>query len=111
MHISSSRVRSGGLVFLSLSEFSTVYCDQLPSGELKDATDKTPEIPLDSKKIKLVFLKGDQSRIFTERTNAVAEVAVFWSSDVNRQLIGKVPNAGKDWGQKEKRASDDETAG
>ena len=58
--------------------------------------DKTPEIPSESKKIKLVFLKGGQSRIFTERTNAVAEATVFWSSDVNRRLNGKLPNAGKD---------------
>ena len=58
--------------------------------------DKTPEIPSESKKIKLVFLKGGQSRIFTERTNVVAEATVFWSSDVNRRLNGKLPNAGKD---------------
>ena len=35
----------------------------------------------------------------------------FWSSDVHRQLIGKVPDAGKDQGQKEKRVSEDEMAG
>ena len=35
----------------------------------------------------------------------------FWSSDENIWLIGKVPDAGKDWGQKEKRASEDELAG
>ena len=58
--------------------------------------DKTPEIPSESKKIKLVFLKGGQSRIFMERTNAVAEATAFWSSDVNRRLNGKLPNAGKD---------------
>ena len=45
--------------------------------------EKTPESPLDSKKIKPVFLKGDQPRIFTERTNAEAEAIVFWSADVN----------------------------
>ena len=73
--------------------------------------EKTPESPLDSKKIKPVFLKGDQPRIFTERTNAEAEAIVFWSSDVNRWLTGKVHNAGKDWGPKEKRASEDEIAG
>ena len=36
---------------------------------------------------------------------------VFWSSDVNRRLTGKVPDAGKDWGQKEKRVSEDELSG
>ena len=41
--------------------------------------------------------------MFTERTDAEAEAPVFWLFDVNRQLIGKVPDAGKDQGQKEKR--------
>ena len=57
--------------------------------------EKTPEIPLDSK-IKPVFLKGDQSRIFTERTNAEAEATVFGSFDENRRLTGKLPNVEKD---------------
>ena len=48
--------------------------------------------------------------MFTGRTEAEAEVSVFWSSDVNRQLMGKVSDAGKDRGQK-KRASEDEMAG
>ena len=39
------------------------------------------------------------------------EALVFWSSDVNGQLIGKVPDAGKDCGQKEKRELEDEMAG
>ena len=73
--------------------------------------EKTPESPLDNKKIKPVNLKGDQPWIFTGRTDTEAEAPVFWSSDVNRQLIGKLPDAGKDWGQKEKKASEDEMAG
>ena len=73
--------------------------------------EKTPEIPLDSKEIKPVSLKEDKPWIFTRRTDAEAKVPVFWSSDVGRWLTGKVPDAGKDWGQKEKRASEDETAG
>ena len=73
--------------------------------------EKTPQSPLDSKEIKPVNLKGDQPWIFTGRTDAGAEAPVFWSSDVNRQLIGKVPEAGKDWGQKEKKLSEDEMAG
>ena len=68
------------------------------------------ESPLDSKEIKPVNLKGDQLWIFTERTDAEAEAPVFWSSDANRQLIGKDPDAGKDQGQ-EKRVSKDEMAG
>ena len=46
---------------------------------------KTPESPLDSKEIKLVNIKGNQSWIFTGRTDAEAEAPVFWSSDENRQ--------------------------
>ena len=46
--------------------------------------------------------------MFTERTDAAP---VFWSSDVNRRLFGKVPDAGKDQGQKEKRASEHEMPG
>ena len=60
--------------------------------------EKTLESPLDSKEIKPANLKGDQPWIFTGRADAEAEVPVFQSSDVNRQLIGKVPDAGKDWG-------------
>ena len=71
---------------------------------------KTPESPLDSKEIKPVNLKGDQPWIFTGLTDAEAEAPVFWVSDANRWLTGKVPDAGKDWGQKEKRASEDEVA-
>ena len=73
--------------------------------------EKTPESPLDNKEIKPANLKGNPPWIFVGKTDAEAEVLVFWSSDVNSQLIGKVPDAGKDWGQKEKKASEDELAG
>ena len=73
--------------------------------------EKTPESLLDSKEIKPVNLKVDQPWTFTGRTDAEAEAPVFWFSDVNRELIGKVPDAWKDWGQKEKRASEGEMAG
>ena len=56
--------------------------------------EKILKIPLDSKEIKLVNLKGDQPGVYSGRTDA--EAPVFCSSDVNRQLIGKVPDAGKD---------------
>ena len=45
--------------------------------------------------IKPVNLKGDQPWIFTGRTDAKAKAPIFWSSNANRRLIGKVPNAGK----------------
>jgi len=71
--------------------------------------EKSPESSLDSTEIKPVNLKGDQPWILFGRTDA--ETPLFWSSDVNRWLIGKVPDADKDWEQKEKRASEDEMAG
>ena len=58
--------------------------------------EKTPESPLDSKEIKPVNLKGNQPRILIGMIDAEAEAPVFWSSDVNSQLFGKVPDAGKD---------------
>ena len=72
--------------------------------------EKTPESPLDSKEIKPVNLKGNQAGMFSRRTDTEAEAPVFWSSDTNRWLIGKVPGAGKDWGQ-EKRVAEDEMVG
>ena len=60
--------------------------------------EKTFESPLDSKYIKQAKLKGNQSRIFTGRTNAEAEAEspILWPPDLKSQLIGKHPNAGKD---------------
>ena len=72
--------------------------------------EKAPEIPLDSKVIKSVSLKGKQPWLVIERTNTETEAPVFWSSDVNSWLIGKVPDAQKVRGQKQKRASEDEMA-
>ena len=67
--------------------------------------EKTPKSPLDCKEIKAVNLKESQPWILVERTNAEAEAPVFWSSDVNSWLIGKVPDAGK---EKEKTAEGEE---
>ena len=65
--------------------------------------EKTPERCWDSKEIKPVNLKGNQPWVLVGRTDAEAETVAFWSSDANCWLIGKVPDAGKDWGQKENR--------
>ena len=73
--------------------------------------EKTPESPLDSEEIKPVNLKGNEPWILIGRTDAKTEAPVFWSRGVNSQLIGKVCDAGKDWGQKEKRTSENEMAG
>ena len=45
------------------------------------------------------------------RTDAKAEAPILWPPDVKSCLIGKNPDAGKDWGQEEKRAAEDEMAG
>ena len=60
--------------------------------------EKTSESPFDSKETKPVNLKGNQPWLLVGRHDA--ETPVFWSSDVNSQLIGKVPDAGKNWGQR-----------
>ena len=73
--------------------------------------EKTPESSLDSKETKPVNLKGNQPWILIGRTDAEVDTPVLWSSDENSWLIGKVPDAGKDWGQKEKRVSEDEMGG
>ena len=73
--------------------------------------ENTLESPLGSKEIKPVNLKGNQSWIFTGRTNAETEAPILWLPYVKSQLIGKDPDAGKDWGQGEKWAVEDEMFG
>ena len=68
--------------------------------------EKTLESPLDCKEIKPVKPKGDQPWIFIGRTNA--EAPIIWPPDAKSWLIGKDPDAGKDWGQKEKGVAEDE---
>ena len=69
------------------------------------------ESPLDCKEIHLVHPKGDQSWVFIGRTDAEAETPILWPPDVKRWLIWKDPDAGKDWGQEEKRTTEDEMVG
>ena len=71
---------------------------------------KTLENPLDGKEIKPGNSKGNQPWIFTGRTDTEAEAPVLWPPDVKSQIIGKNPDAGKDWGQ-EKRVTEDEMVG
>ena len=73
--------------------------------------EKTLESPLDCKEIKPVRPKGNQSWIFIGRTDAEAEAPVIWPPDAKNWLIGKDPDAGKDWGQKEKGTTEDEMVG
>ena len=58
--------------------------------------EKTLESPLDCKEIQPVHYKGDQPGVFIGRTDAQTEAPILGPPDVNSQLIGKDPNAGKD---------------
>ena len=68
---------------------------------------KTLESPLDCKEIKPVNPKGNQSWIFSRRTDAEAETPILWPPDVKNWLTGKDPDAEKDWRQKEKGKTED----
>ena len=73
--------------------------------------EKTLESPLDCKEMKPVNPKGNQSWIFIGRTDAKAEAPVFLLPDAKNWIIGKDPNAGKDWRQEEKGTTEDEMVG
>ena len=73
--------------------------------------EKTLESPLDCKEIQPVHPKGDQSWVFTGRTDAEAETPVLWPRHVKSWLIGKDPDGGRDWGQEEKGMTKVEMAG
>ena len=73
--------------------------------------EKTPESPLDYKEIKPVNPKRNQFWIFIGRADAEAEAPIFWPPDAKSWLIGKDPDAGKDWGQEEKGAIEEEMVG
>ena len=60
---------------------------------------KTLESPLDCKEIKQVNPKGNEPRMFTGRTDVEAEAPILWPPDAKSWLIGKDPDAGKDWGR------------
>ena len=69
------------------------------------------ESPLDCKEIKPVNPKGNQSWLFIGRTDVEAEAPILWPPDVKNCLIGKDPDAGKDWRQEEKGKTEDEMVG
>ena len=68
---------------------------------------KTPKSPLNSKEIKSVNPKGNQPWIFIGKTDAEAEFLILWPPDAKNWLVGKDPEAGKDWRQKKWAAEDD----
>ena len=73
--------------------------------------EKPLESPLDSKEMKPVNPKDSELWIFPGRTDAEAEAPILWPPDVKSQLIGKDPDAGKDWRWEEKGTTEDEMVG
>ena len=75
--------------------------------------EKTLKRPLDCKEIQPVHPKGDQSWVIIGRTDAEAETPILWPPHAKskKDLIGKDPDAGRDWGQEEKGMTEAEMAG
>ena len=73
--------------------------------------EKTLENPLDCKEIQPVHPKGNQSWIFTGRTDAEAETPILWPPDAKSWFIWKDPLVGKDWRWEEKETTEDQVVG
>ena len=73
--------------------------------------EKTLESPLDYKEIQPVHPKGNQSWVFIGRTDVEAQTPILWPPDAKSWLIGKYPDAAKNWGQEEKGMTEDEMVG
>ena len=73
--------------------------------------EKTLESPLDCKEIQPVHPIGNHSWILIRRTDVEAEIPVLWLSDAKNWLVGKDPDAGKNWGWEEKGMTEDEMVG
>ena len=72
-----------------------------------EVLEKTLESPLDCKEIQPVHPKGNQPWIFTGKTDAKAETPILCLPDAKNWLIGKDPDAGKDWRQEEKETTEE----
>ena len=108
------------MYFLPLSSSSHVWMWELDYKEswvLKNwcfwtmVLEKTLESPLDCKEFQPVNPEGNQSWIFIGRPDAEAKTPILWPPEVKNWLIGKDPDAGKDWGQAEKGMTEDEMIG
>ena len=73
--------------------------------------ENTLEIPLDCKEAQPVNPTGNQSWIFNGKTDAEPEAPILWPHDAKSQFTGKDIEVGKDWGQEEKRATEDGIVG
>ena len=89
--------------------FRTVVLKNYGAGE--DFETMVLESPLNSKEVKSVNPKGNQPWIFIGRYETEAAAPIFWPTDMKSQLIGKDLDAGKYWGQEEKRVAEGEMAG
>ena len=73
--------------------------------------EKMLESPLDFKEIKPAKPKANQSWMYIGRTDAEAATPIFWPPHMKNWLIGKDPDAGKDWRQEKKGLTEDEMVG
>ena len=73
--------------------------------------EKTLQSPVDSKEFKPVNPKENEPWKFTGRTDSETEAPILWPPDEKSQLIGKDPDAGKDWRQEEKGMTEDKMVG
>ena len=87
-------------------------CQKIDAFELwfNSALEKTLESPLDCKEIQSVHPK-DESWVFIGRTDIEAETPILWPPHVKSWLIGKDPDASRDWGQEKKGMTEDEMVG
>ena len=68
-------------------------------------------VPWPARRSNQSILKEISPEVFTGRTDVEAETPILWPPDAKSCLIGKDPDAGKDWGQEEKGMTEDEMAG
>ena len=92
---------------LSAEELMFLNCREVQ----KTSWEKSLESPSDYKEIQPVNPKGNQCWIFIGRTDAEAETLILCPPDVKNRLIGKDPDAGKDWRQEEKGTTEDKMVG
>ena len=103
--------RAEGIPIFESSTTLMVLVDFTKSCQLNIVQPFINSYPLEHMEIKSVNPKGNQPWIFIGRTDADAEAPILWPPDAKNCLIGKDPNAGKDWRQKEKGVSEDEMVG
>ena len=116
-HYFADRGPSGQSYGFSISHVWMQELDYNESWALKNwcfwtvVLDKTLKGPLDCKEIKSANLKGNQSWIFIGRTDVEAEAPILWPPDAKNWLLGKDPDAGKDWEQEKKGMTENEMVG